>query len=89
MYIVVHNALQCSMANKHVIDISIIYLFIIIYLFTCAYIVGSFKPPHPPSPTLSPRSPSVFYEEPVLSLSLILLKKRHKHNKEDKPFFAT
>jgi hypothetical protein len=36
-----------------------------------------------PSPTLSP-SPLHFQADPVLSLSLILLKKRHKHNKEDK-----
>jgi hypothetical protein len=40
---------------------------------------GSFLPPTP-SPTLSaPR----FQAEPVLPLSLILLKRRHKHNKKD------
>jgi hypothetical protein len=39
-----------------------------------------------PYPTLSPISPHHFQAEPVLSLTLILLKRRHKHNKEDKAF---
>jgi hypothetical protein len=40
--------------------------------------------PHPlPSP--HPHTPQ-FQAGPVLPLSLILLKKRHKHNKEDKEF---
>jgi hypothetical protein len=39
-------------------------------------------PPLPPSfPT-----PPLFQAEPVLPLSLILLKRRHKHNKKDKMF---
>jgi hypothetical protein len=38
-----------------------------------------------PFSTLSPL-PTHFQEEPVLPLSLILLKRRHKHNKEDKEF---
>jgi hypothetical protein len=44
---------------------------------------GSFLP-SAPSPTLLslPR----FQAEPVLPLSLILLKRRHKHNEEDKAF---
>jgi hypothetical protein len=33
-----------------------------------------------------PAAPSHFQAEPVLPFSLILLKKRHKHNKEDKVF---
>jgi hypothetical protein len=45
---------------------------------------GSFLPSAPYSP-LSPL-PRHFQAEPVLSLSLILLKKRHKPNKEDKVF---
>jgi hypothetical protein len=46
---------------------------------------GSFLP-LPPSPTLSPPSPAQFQAGPVLPLSIILLKKRHTHNKEDKAF---
>jgi hypothetical protein len=56
----------------------------IIHLFTCAYI-GSFLPPAPLSYPL-PSSPPQFQADPVLPLSLILLKKRHKPNKEDKAF---
>jgi hypothetical protein len=33
-----------------------------------------------------PSSPTQFQEGPVLPLSIILLKKRHKYNKEDKVF---
>jgi hypothetical protein len=39
---------------------------------------GSFLP--------HPFLPPHFQAEPVLPFSLILLKKRHKHNKEDKAF---
>jgi hypothetical protein len=38
------------------------------------------------SPTLSPSPRPHFQAEPGLSFSLILLKKRHKHNKEDITF---
>jgi hypothetical protein len=38
-----------------------------------------------PLPPICPSSPH-FQAEPVLLLSLILLKRRHKHNKEDKVF---
>jgi hypothetical protein len=58
------------------------YLFLIIHLFTCAYIVWVISPPCP----LLPPSPPQFQAGPFLPLSLILLKKRHKHNKEDKVF---
>jgi hypothetical protein len=37
-----------------------------------------------PSPTSSPLHPTGFQAESVLPFSLILLKRRHKHNKEDK-----
>jgi hypothetical protein len=36
--------------------------------------------------TLSPPPTPHFKAEPVLPLSLILLKRRHKHNKEDNAF---
>jgi hypothetical protein len=39
-----------------------------------------------PSIVPSPISTPHFKAEPVLPLSLILLKKRHKHNKEEKVF---
>jgi hypothetical protein len=59
------------------------YYFLIIHLFTCAYIVWVISPPALPSPL--PPCPLQFQAGPVLPLSLILLK-RHKHNKEDKVF---
>jgi hypothetical protein len=46
---------------------------------------GSFLPPASLSYPL-PRFPHQFQAGPVLPLSLILLKKRHKHNKEDRAF---
>jgi hypothetical protein len=50
------------------------------YSFThmCIHCLGHFYP-------LAPFSPQ-FQAGPVLPFSLILLKKRHKHNKEDKVF---
>jgi hypothetical protein len=59
--------------------------FFIIHLFTCAYIVWVISPPCPPPPPSLPLSPQ-FQAGPVLRLSLILLKKRDKHNKEEKVF---
>jgi hypothetical protein len=56
-----------------------------IHLFTCAYIVWVIFPPCPALPP-SPLSSPFFQAEPVLPMSLILLKKTHKHNKEDKRF---
>jgi hypothetical protein len=57
----------------------------IIHLFTCAYIVWVISLPCPLPYLFSPSLPQ-FQVGPVLPLSLILLKKRHKHNKEDKEF---
>jgi hypothetical protein len=60
-----------------------------IHLFTCAYIVSVISShstplrPHPFPPT-----PPCFQAETVLPLSLILLKRRHKHNQKDKAFFS-
>jgi hypothetical protein len=59
--------------------------FKIIHLFTYACIVWVISLPSPSSTLLSPFPPH-FQAEPILPLSLILLKKRHKHNKEDKVF---
>jgi hypothetical protein len=61
------------------------FIIIIIHLFICAYIVWVISPHFPP-PLPSPCHPPCFQAEPVLPLSLILLKRRHKHNKEDKVF---
>jgi hypothetical protein len=50
---------------------------------------GSSPPPSPPpAPSCSPSLPlpPPFQAEPVLPLSLILLKRGHKHNKKDKVF---
>jgi hypothetical protein len=58
------------------------FLFVFIHLLTCAYIVWVISPPYP-HPTLSPQPPR-FQAELVLPLSLILLKRRHKHNRKDK-----
>jgi hypothetical protein len=60
------------------------YLFIIL-LFTCAYSVWVISPPCSPPLLSSPFSPQ-FQAGPVLPLSLVLLKKRDKPNKEDKVF---
>jgi hypothetical protein len=54
------------------------------FIHMCIHCLGHITP-LPPSPILSP-STSHFQAEPVLPLSQILLKKRHKHNKEDKVF---
>jgi hypothetical protein len=59
------------------------FFFVVVHLVTCAYVVWVISSPCPtpspfPSPSLSSRQ--------VLPLSLILLKKRHEHNKEDKEF---
>jgi hypothetical protein len=48
----------------------------LIHLFTCAYIVWAISPPSP--------YPPHFQIEPVLPLSLILLKRRHRHNPKHK-----
>jgi hypothetical protein len=56
-----------------------LFIYFIIHLFTCAYIVWVISPPLP--------FPLQFQAGPVLPLSLILLKKRDKHKKEHKMFF--
>jgi hypothetical protein len=73
------------MAEKN----SIVYKYYIFFkkysfIHMCIHCLGHFSPlpPFPPSPPFPPQSQA----GPVLPLSLILLKKRHKHNKEDKVF---
>jgi hypothetical protein len=63
--------------------VSFIIIIIIIYLFTCAYIVWVISLPFPAPPT-SPIFPPQFQAGPVMPLSLALLKKTDKPNKEDK-----
>jgi hypothetical protein len=55
------------------------FIYFFIHLFTCAYIVWVISPHWRPPPLSAPYPPD-FQTEPVLPLSLILLKKRHKHN---------
>jgi hypothetical protein len=59
--------------------------FFVVHLFTCAYVVWVISPPCPPPPPFPPFPPQ-FQASPVLPLWLILLKKRHMHNKKDKAF---
>jgi hypothetical protein len=59
--------------------------YFIILLFTCAYIIWVISPPCP-FPLTSLPFPAQFQAGPVLPLSLVLLKKREKPNKEDKVF---
>jgi hypothetical protein len=61
-----------------------VFFFFYFYLFTCAYIALVISPPDPHPHSLP--SPPHFQAEPVLPLSLILLKRRHKHNEKDKAF---
>jgi hypothetical protein len=51
----------------------------------CMHCLGHFSPFAPLLQLLLP-SPTQLQAEPVLPLSLILLKKIHKHNKKDKVF---
>jgi hypothetical protein len=55
------------------------------FIHMCIHCLGHFSP-LPSSPTLSPFPPQ-FQAGPVLPLSLVLLKKRDTHNKEDKVVF--
>jgi hypothetical protein len=78
---VVGGVLNDSYSNRSKVES----FFFIIHLFTCAYIVWVISPPCPPCPPSS-LFPSQFQAGLVLPLSLVLLKKRHKHSKEDKVF---
>jgi hypothetical protein len=69
------NFLVLSIFFKDVLLGSILF----VHLFTCAYIIWVFSP-------LCPSPLPQFQAGPVLPLSLILVKKRHKPNKEGKVF---
>jgi hypothetical protein len=59
------------------------FTFFSLFIYSHVYILfGSFLSPAPLHQPLVP--PPHFQAEPVLLLSLILLKRSHKHNKEDK-----
>jgi hypothetical protein len=54
------------------------------FIHTCTHCLGHYSAL---SPTTSLSPPTPFFQvESVLPFSLILLKRRHKHNKEDKSF---
>jgi hypothetical protein len=75
--------------EKEVKLASVIISFLSFSLFIYSHVhtlFGSFLHPAPFSHLLL-LSPLQFQAGPVLPLSLVLLKKRHKHNKEDKAFF--
>jgi hypothetical protein len=79
---------KCSMDERFLFIFFLIYFISFYYSFIhmCIHCLGHFSP-LPPSPTLSllPQ----FQAGPVLPLSLVLLKKRDKPNKEDKVFFSS
>jgi hypothetical protein len=66
----------CSIVSSHVL------FFFNSFIHMCIHCLGHFSPLLPLS--CSPCHPPCFQAEPVLPLSLILLKRRHKHNKKDK-----
>jgi hypothetical protein len=66
----------CLQKTETISMFSSFFLFFI-HLFTCAYIVWAIVPPCP-SPTPYPPTLSCFQVEPVLPLSLIFLKRKHK-----------
>jgi hypothetical protein len=70
----------------HVMRDLFIYLFHYSFIHMCIHCLGHFPSCPPPQPS----SPSLLHiqAEPVLPLSLILLKRTHKHNKEDKEFLV-
>jgi hypothetical protein len=82
-----HLSRSYNVSNVSYIEITpstaLLFFVVVVVHFTCAYIIWVTSPSWPP-PSPFPLSPSQFQAGPVLPLSLILLKKRHKDNKEDK-----
>jgi hypothetical protein len=67
---------------------AVVSLFLKKFLFIYSHVhtlFGSFLPPTPLPKPLPPIPPH-FQAKPVLPISLILLKRRHKYNKENKAF---
>jgi hypothetical protein len=64
------EAKKFSFGNNAIFFFQVKSRFFFIHLFKCAYIAWVISPPCPPH----------FQAEPVLPLSLILLKRRHKYN---------
>jgi hypothetical protein len=72
--------------NKLIKKLHLFYfIFFYSFIHMCIHCLGHFSP-LPPVPTPSTQPPHHFQPEPVLPLSLILLKRRHKHSKKDKAF---
>jgi hypothetical protein len=65
-------------------EITLFFYFLNSFIHMCIHCLGHFSLCPQPPPSLS--LPSPFQAEHVLPLYLILLKRRHKHNKEDKAF---
>jgi hypothetical protein len=61
-------------------ELNIYFLCIYSHVHTFFWVISPTCPSHPPTPPLSPD----FQAEPAPPLPLILLKRRHKHNKKDK-----
>jgi hypothetical protein len=68
-------------SSVQMINFSISFSFFKLFIYSYSVIYPPCSPPLP-----SPLSPSQFRADPILPLSLILLKKRHKSNKEEKAF---
>jgi hypothetical protein len=65
---------------------ALIFTFFLLFIYSHVHrLFGSFLLPIPSTHLLPPKARG-FQAEPVLPLSLILLKRRHKHNKKDKDF---
>jgi hypothetical protein len=61
-------------------------LSLFLFIYSNVHTLGEPFLPSTPNPLPISPTPPHFQAEPILSLSLILLKRRHNHNKEDKAF---
>jgi hypothetical protein len=80
-----------NILNKKILAFPISFLLLLLFgffvLFIYSHVLTLFGSFLHPDPLLHlPPSPPQFQAGPVLPLSLILLKKGHKHNKKDKAF---
>jgi hypothetical protein len=79
------NSLECCLSCNVFVSPSFLKdnfawcsVFLFIHLFTCAYIVWTISPTNPLLPPSPSPTPLLIEVEPVLSLSLILLNRKHK-----------